>query len=256
MGNAQTGRSFFVAAQEYEHVGHSNTHYDLLDALKETGCPVCRLVLRTVSHYIDSVNYEFVNDPGFRSEVEPAWGFCNVHAQQWLQHAHPLGTALIYDAVLGRISAELKRVHLEDGFLASVSSLFGPGKGRAGDAAHGDLRPDGQCPMCRVREQQEGTAVDVIIEGLSEIPFRAAYQSSTGLCLPHLRLALGKATNQEAFTTLRDHAISKNDQLSHQLKEIIRKHDYRFRDEPTGEERGAAERTVRQIAGVPGIDDR
>jgi hypothetical protein len=237
-------------------VGHSNTHYDLLDAFKETDCPVCRLSLRAVSHYIDSVNYDLVNDPGFRSEVVPAWGFCNVHAQQWLHQAHPLGTALIYDAVIGRVSAELKRVHYEVGFIARVSSLFGLGKGQTGDTARDNLWPDGQCPICRVREQQERTAVDVIIEGLAEPPFRGAYQASSGLCLPHLRLALGVAKDQEIFATLRDHTISNYDQISRQLKEIIRKHDYRFRDEPTGEERGATERALRQIAGVPGIDDR
>jgi Family of unknown function (DUF6062) len=202
------------------------------------------------------MNYEYVNDPGFRSEIEAAWGFCNVHAQQWLLHAHPLGTALIYEAVLGRVSADLKRLRHDDGFLANASSLFGLGKGRTSDAAGGELRPDGQCPACRMREQQERTAVDVIIEGLGDPSFRAAYLASYGLCLSHLRLALEMVTNQEDFATLRDHAVAKYDQLSGQLREIIRKHDYRFRDEPTGEERGATERAVRQIASDPGIEDR
>lgn len=236
-------------------MGHSTTHYDLLDAFKETGCPVCGLALRAVSHYIDSINYEFVNDPGFRSEIEPAWGFCNAHAQQWLLHAHPLSTALIYEAVLGRVRAELKRVRYEEGFFANASSFLGLGKGRTGGAARGDLRPVGQCPACRTREQQERTTVDVITEGLGEPSFRAAYVASNGLCLPHLRLALEMVTNQEDFATLRDNAVAKYDQISRQLREIIRKHDYRFRDEPTGEERGATERAVWQIASVPGIDD-
>ncbi len=256
MASTEKVEAFFVAAWEHANVGHSTTHYDLLDALKEKDCPVCGTALRAVSHYIDSINYEFVNDPGFRSEIEPAWGFCNAHAQQWLLHAHPLGTALIYEAVLGRVSAELKRVRHEEGLLANSSSLFSRGKGRTSAAARGDLRPEGQCPACRVREQQEGTAVDVMIEGLSEPSFRAAYLASNGLCLSHLRLALARATNQEDFSRLRDHAVAKYDQLSRQLREIIRKHDYRFRDEPTGEERGATERAVWQIAGVPGIDDR
>jgi Family of unknown function (DUF6062) len=107
-----------------------------------------------------------------------------------------------------------------------------------------------------VREQQERTSIDVIFEGLSEPSFRAAYLASYGLCLPHLRLTLELVTNQEDFSALRDHAVAKYDQLSQQLREIIRKHDYRFRDEPTGGERGATERAVRQVASDPGIEDR
>src|SRR5262245_23258522 len=101
-------------------MGKTQTYHDLMAAFTQGGCPVCRMTLRAVDHYIDSINYEFINDPGFRAAVEPAWGFCNVHAQQWLRQAHPLGTAIIYQNVLRRISKELRGLQpTQPGLLAS-----------------------------------------------------------------------------------------------------------------------------------------
>jgi hypothetical protein len=256
-GYARGGRSFFVARGS-QSLRKTNTHYDLLDAFAEEGCPVCRLTIRAVDHFIDSINYEFVNDPGFRAEVEPAWGFCNVHAQRWLKQAHPLGTAMIYDAVLGRISDELTKLrpHHHNGFLAGMSSLLASHDGGADDSACANLRPDGQCPACRTRAEQERTAIDSLLEGLADRTFLQAYEASAGLCLPHLRFALCQATDERAFAVLRDQAVAQHERFRTQLHEIMRKHDYRFRDEPSGAERGSVQRAVQHIAGVPGIADR
>jgi hypothetical protein len=210
-----------------------------------------------VDHYVESVNYELVNDAGFRAEVEPAWGFCNVHAELWLRQAHPLGTALIYDVVLGRIAGELRRVRLNHrpGVLAGVASRLG----RRDDATEdppGALRPEGRCPICRVRDERERVAIATLLDGLTEPAFGAAYNGSAGLCLPHLRLALGAVEREATLVLLRDRALAQQEHLRGQLREIVRKHDYRYRDEPSGAERGATDRAVRQVAGAPGIADR
>ena len=42
----------------------------------------------------------------------------------------------------------------------------------------------------------------------------------------------------------------------HSLREVIRKHDYRFRDEPAGDEWKAVEQAVRRVASEPGIDGK
>jgi hypothetical protein len=236
----------------------TNTYYDLLDAFGQPECPVCRLTIRAVDHYIDSVNYEYVNDPGFRAEVQPAWGFCNVHAQRWLKQAHPLGTAIIYDNVLDQISDELRKLqpNHRNGFLSGVASLLAPHDGGEADPSCADLRPDGECPVCRARAEEERTAIAGLVDGLSDRTFLEAYEGSAGLCVPHLRLALCATTDEATFVVLRDQALAQHEQLRGQLHEIVRKHDYRFRDEPSGEERGSVQRAVLHVAGVPGIADR
>lgn len=83
---------------------------------------------------------------------------------------------------------------------------------------------------------------------------RTAYEASEGLCLPHLRRALGASGDPAVFHCLRERAIRTEETLLGHLNEIVRKHDYRNRQEPSGEEKGAAVRTVIHVAGAAGID--
>jgi len=58
------------------------------------------------------------------------------------------------------------------------------------------------------------------------------YQTSDGLCFPHLRLALEEVEEQaslDLFLQVQEQALSR---LSGNLKEYLRKHDYRYTHEP------------------------
>ena len=79
-------------------------------------------------------------------------------------------------------------------------------------------------------------------------PFRSATVSRRRV----LSLAAG-APDARAFGALREEAIAGEERRLGQLREVIRKHDYRFRGEPTGEETGAGERAVHHVVGAPGI---
>ena len=238
-------------------MGRTQTHYDLLDACAEQGCPVCRLTLRAVARAIERVDYEYVNEPDVRAKVERTWGFCNVHAQQWLREGHVLGVALVYDGILARVQPEVEdaRSNERAGLLSGLAARFGRGKPRSACEL---LRPEGGCPICRERDEAELQLVRVLGEGLAESAeeFRAAIRQSDGLCLPHLRLALCVLGEAETGAALRAAALAHQERLMRQLREIVRRHDYRFRDEPSGEERGAATRAVAHVAGLSGIVDR
>lgn len=235
----------------------SKTHADLLDAFARDGCPVCQVVLPSVAAYIDSVEYESVNDPGFRRQTNESWGFCNVHAQQWLSHASVLSTAFLYRSVLETADQDLERLGPtpRGGVLAEISSFL---EGGMTDAASGRqaLRPREICPVCRKRAEYERLSVDVLTDNLREETFRQAFSASSGLCLPHLRAAFAVARSPDAFAVLKDHALRQHHVLHEQLTEIVRKNDYRFRSEPSGSEYGAGQRAVRTMTGEPGIDDR
>ncbi|MER3437750.1 MAG: hypothetical protein C4346_09300 [Chloroflexota bacterium] len=233
----------------------SATHNELLEAFGQTGCPVCRLTHRAVEHAMDSIDYEYVNDPGFRADVEAAWGFCPEHANQWLARARILSTSLVYDGVLKEIEGALQQLEPSQrgGRMLELIARFN----LAGDASSARectlLTPDGPCPFCRIRDEAAAMAVTALIAGLSEPDFRAAYAQSATLCIPHLRQALCRATPEE-FAILGNVALARVGQLRRQLHEIIRKHDYRYRHEPAGIERGAAQRAVHQVAGWPSAD--
>ena len=232
--------------------GQTQGTYDLLDAFKEEGCPICALGLRSVAHYIESINYDSVGDPGVRQQLKAALGFCNLHAYQWLHAAFILGTADIYQDVVRLIADDLRARSYHACALADrVRSLF---------TEHGDdvtaghlLRPSASCPACAVLGETEDRLTKTLVYALGDGGFRAAYVASAGHCVPHLRIALSVAPTAEAFATLRDHALQTEETLLMQLAEIIRKHDYRYRYEPTGVEKGAAARAVAHVAGAQGI---
>ncbi len=243
--------AFFLAMESTMAQRHLNLRPT--EAIELPGCPICRIVLQRVAQSMESIDYEFVNDPGWRSEVEAAWGFCNLHAQQWLEHAHPLGTALIYEAVLARITDQMNRQHsARPGFArALLANLSGAA---AGGAAV--LVEPGVCPFCTVRENEAGMAIAQLLDDLAAPEFRERYAASDGLCVTHLDAALRQQPNAEVFDALRARLIAAHRQLRDQLQEIIRKHDYRFHNALLGAERGSVERAVHQIAGLPGIGDR
>lgn len=232
-------------------VPHSSTYFDLLDACREDGCPICRLALAAVRHYLDSMNYDSVNDPGFQQLTEAADGFCNQHAAQWLQQANVLGTAMIYKRVLERLTPalqELAPVHHNGTLLGGLLNHD------AGEDGVAPLEPAGACPACLLLADVERLALTTLISSLGETELHDAYLGSAGLCWPHLIIALARTSDAATFVTLRDHALGVQRRLIGQLGEVIRKHDYRFRDEPLGEERGSVQRAVRHVAGEPGVD--
>lgn len=222
-------------------------HVRLDEALQRSGCPVCRVVLQRVEQSMESISYELVMDPAFRETVDAAWGFCNVHAQQWLQHAPPLGTAIVYEAVLGRIARQLERQSPMRSGIGGLRTRFGNPRGSSA------LAPEGICPLCAVQTEQEALIIGQLLEELRSDVFRQRYAASDGLCVVHVNEALSAGPDTEGFEALRDRLLASHRTLQEQLREIIRKHDYRFQHEPVGEELGAPERAVRQVVGQPGL---
>jgi len=221
------------------------------EALALPGCPVCVIVLQRVEQTMESIQDELVLDPVFREQVDAAWGFCNVHAQQWLDEAQPLSTAIIYEAVLGRISHELEqesRARIGGHVLARIS-----GNRSKECTILVESRP---CPLCVARDEQERQVIAHLLEELAAAPFRERFAESDGLCVAHLNLSLCARPRPEALEALRSGFLRRHENLRGQLREVIRKHDYRYRDEIAGPEWGAIEQSVRQVAGAPGIATR
>ncbi|MGH2615416.1 MAG: DUF6062 family protein, partial [Thermomicrobiales bacterium] len=193
----------------------TQTHFDLLDAFKEPGCPMCRLGLAAVDRWMDAVDYESVGDPEFRERMRAANGFCNRHAHQWLTRAHVLGTAQIYQDILTGITDELRSLRMgRTPGLAGLASLLGASHGRHTVA---EMEPTGRCPACQILADRESMLAETLIAGLANERFREAYGDSAGLCLPHLRLALEQADDETVFATLRDAAVAKQEGLLAEL---------------------------------------
>jgi hypothetical protein len=223
--------------------------FEVQEALAEPGCSVCRLALRAVDRFIASVSYEGVNDLALRAELRAGGGFCNPHAYRWLREARSvLGTALIYRDVL---TAAMQNLDPSDARRAGVLGGLRRSGTRSRPAAR---RASGTCPACRVQRDAEARYLDALLELLVEAQdeVATALVRAGGLCLLHAERTLtrrGPAAERALAAT--QAALGRLVEL---LDEVIRKEDYRFRDEPrSAAERAAPAQAIASAAGAEGI---
>jgi hypothetical protein len=202
------------------------TYHDLRDALGDTGCALCRLVGSAVDRYLRAILYESVNDPGLREKLRASRGFCREHAWQVQRRGSPLSISILWQDLL---SLEPQ-----------------PGDSRRGASNHGRRA----CPACVVATEAEERYLGTLLEHLEADGLHDSYAASDGLCLPHLHTALAQSP-----AGVKDFLLAvesrKLGELSEELSEIIRKNDYRFREEPWGSEKDAWVRATRKLAGEP-----
>jgi hypothetical protein len=217
------------------------TVFEVQEALTEPGCSVCRLASRSVGRLIQTVAYDQVNDVALRGELRAAHGFCNQHAYRWLREArNVLGTAIIY--------RELIAAALDDLDAA-------PAKGRLLRALRGSEN-EAVCPACRAQHQAEHRYLEALLATLAhDATAVEAFQASHGLCRRHTSAATRRGGPGSACVA--DQTRNAMRDLLHDLDEVIRKEDYRFRAEPrTDNERTAPARAIAWVAGLEGLVDR
>ena len=240
--------------------------YDLYLALRQTGCPICRLTRQAVEHYLDAMSYENVNDVALRAQLRAAQGWCAVHARLWLDQRDALGTAIIYKDVLDNARRTLLQAagvapegqEPEDLF-GRLRGLVGGGGGvRPGAPIAQALEPATGCPACEVANTAERGFCGAFTGGLAYPAFLAAYrQHAGGICLPHLRTVLRLVPEPGQVQALVQIQTEHLARTSAALAEVIRKHDARFRQEPRGAEFEAPAQAVEQAAGsVPNTTGR
>ena len=186
--------SCWVWAMIPRRLSRHTTYYEVLDALQEDGCPICRLGLRAVSRYLHVLSYEGVNDAGNRAELCRARGFCHGHAWQFATEVHDgLGTAIIYRDVLSTL------LHLlQPPVVASLRSIRRPpvsssdtrARQTTGSGLASRLLPQGPCPACQTLARSSRRYLDTLLLHLADAEMQRRYRASGGLCRQHLALAL------------------------------------------------------------------
>ncbi len=220
----------------------SSTGYELDRALKQPGCPICRVSQEGVHRYLDGLVYESVNDPGVREHVTLALGFCNRHAWEMSQ----LPGASLGLALLLRDSSKQWQKQLD--------AVGAPG-GRAEDFAHQLAQastPQRKCLACEQQSDIEHRFIETLLESLSDQAFTDALRGSSGLCRPHFVETCAAATGPSLLERLSTVQRAINQRLIGELDEFIRKNDYRFRGEGFGQE---GDSWIRAIDHLSGRDD-
>jgi hypothetical protein len=232
--------------------------HELYLALRQPGCPICRLTNQVVQRYLETTSYENVNDLGAREELRATQGWCAVHAGHWLEQPDVLGTAIIYKDVLDTVRRTLLQATLRRADPAAAPDLLGKLRGlvgndpapRPGSRLAQALEPAGGCPACTAMRKAERLYLGAFTKALTYSGFLAAYRPHpTGICLPHLRAVLRSVPDAALVATLAEAHAAILARTSAALAEVIRKNDYRFRQEPRGDEFRAPAWAVEQAAG-------
>jgi len=231
----------------------SSTTYDLIQACKKTGCPVCQLENAAVERYLDNLFYESVNDVQLREKLRGSLGFCREHA--WLAVDKRLGSALgfaiIYQDVINNTLKQLESdeapspsrrwTNLLQQIPEQVSAMI--------QKIHYALTPHKHCIVCLQRDKTLHTITSSLVESLNEPDMKSALQSSDGLCLPHLKKTFESVRDMETGNLLLSLHREKLESLRGELAEFIRKNDYRFKDEGFGAESDSWKRAVSKVIG-------
>jgi len=237
---------------------------NLKEALRRSGCPVCRLGHQAAAASVESFLWENVNEPDVRQPIIDAYGFCPRHtrllvAAEMRNTGPVLGVNIIYEQ-LGRLaSRELSQLELPDrgpNALAAVLKRLGVNESSSSASV---LPSKGDCPVCAVVQANDRGMLETLFELLArqEEGFAAAYTASDGLCLNHLRRGLEQfaAPHPEAARWLSDETAARLERLSARMREYIRKNNWEYRDEKLTEAESLAWRHMLTFfTGLPGED--
>jgi hypothetical protein len=195
--------------------------------------------------HIDALFYERVTDISTREAIREAGGFCSRHSRLVSRQADALGTALIYADVLRHQLRAIESSQYER------PATAGSALSRFFDSKSGDVVTRLPCPLCQTAREQERLAVDSLVGGLENTEFADRFKDSSGLCLPHFRLAHERCRNEDVWQLIRAVQQEMLERLIADLEELARKHDYRFAHEERGSEASSWRRALCVAAGWP-----
>jgi hypothetical protein len=182
-------------------------------------CSVCLFAHAALLRYVESLFYERVNDVGTRAELRKSGGFCRFHAQAISNHADALGSAIILEDLIKQVVRGIEKGK----FVAETSSnpllrLFD------------DRRNDVYTPVCVIclkEKELEELAVHTLCQALVNVDFKERFERSSGLCIPHFRLAARHHRESPGWTIVVAAEEKALRDLTRRLDELAKSYDYR-----------------------------
>ncbi len=199
-------------------------YFDLRDSLAEAGCPVCARVLQAGREVLKELLAERSSGTSAGRKGFAFRGLCNTHA--WSIHQipqKPVGLTETYEVFLrGRIQA------LQGAMARACTSPRGRWSrwiGSWGGRTWAWLSPwrnRRRCPACHAAGAVEERDLGLLLDVISDMEFARAFETSAGLCLPHLTLILRVAPNHSNLPKLLEAHILKAKRLHADLQDFLR----------------------------------
>jgi hypothetical protein len=224
---------------------------ELIEALQQRGCALCGLAQSKSARYIDTLLTEAIMDVEQRDAWRAVKGLCHWHA--WMAAASPQSSsslAILYDDLL----------HHEATLLAQLTAA--PSAARWHRLRMGSRmaqhvrrwlhawRQPRTCPACHLWQDHERLCLTVLLDAWPDQELSATFARSDGLCLPHTaRLIAHGATHPHLSAILAAQQVHWQT-LQGDLREFLRKQDYRYAHESFGREADAWQRVIALFVGT------
>jgi Family of unknown function (DUF6062) len=223
----------------------------LIDALQHPGCVLCQLAQDKSQRYIETLLDTAVIDVDQRNDWQHAKGFCAWHAHMAL--TLPQGSsslAILYADILRHEMAQMTPLSRSE---PMSCWRFGRSRRALRQRAQNWLRAWRQprvCPTCRLWQEQEQLCLSVLLDHWLDPELVQAFAQSDGLCVPHTARLIAQGSHHARLPAILAAQQERMQALHDDLREFIRKQDYRFAHEPFGREANAWQRVVALIVGA------
>ena len=237
------------------------------DAMKLEGeCFLCALERKTELGEADRYLGASVMEPDVRVKVNSR-GFCRKHHGMLYSMSNRLGHALMLESHtmeirdrLAKISEKLEKsaAQLKEAGLGDKLS----GKTKTASAeilkqAQEISEMAGSCLMCETIEENMGRYYHTFFHLYqNDADFRAKFENSKGVCLPHLGKLLETAAGELGakdlgrFTETLARVEKENlDRIQEDITWFIKKFDYRYENDSWKNSKDAVERTANKVRG-------
>ena len=226
------------------------TFGELYEALHQEGCPICWLADRTVYRHLRTYCEENVTDVGARKKLRDANGYCNRHAHKLLEELDTLAVAITYADILKKLQRELSEANPSYAHSIIPSSIRRRWYYQRGHREAPVFAIPRSCPACDEQDRSEARYVSALITYLSDELLLNKYRDAGGLCLVHLRLALGAALDPDTVRILATVNLAAWEAIQEHLAEVVRKADHLANHELLSEtERRALYEVVDRVVG-------
>ena len=218
-------------------------NYDVVAALRERGCALCRVLSEAEVRAMDA----FIDQGGQLAEARSTFcdrgGFCREHA--WLFHRRAALTltgvpvAKMYEALLRQDISRLERLELE--LTTNARNRRAPSR----------LLDRGVCEACERTHSRLEAKARGLVAALEGPQIQRVYRESDGLCVQHLEFVGAEAlpSNTAVAAFLIGDLRGRLERLEQRLARYDRTRDYRFAHERTEADTNAWTDVVRSYVG-------
>ena len=208
---------------------------DLALNLRTRACPVCDHLREVAFHFFSQFQYDLARDEATQQDFAEVLGFCARHTWQLEAVSSPVGAALGFAKLAGRVSKILAARAESPSAEHTVLNL---------------VRDTMECRVCRLLREAEQDYLRRLAEFVVQPAGRAAYAGSQGVCLRHLGLWLPVLAGAETARFVLEEAARRFEQMAEDMQSFSLKTEALRRGLRNGDERDACWRTIVHLVGT------